>query len=215
MPLNCNRVSGQDGGFMTANGVVHHLTQWTMGENATVNSEARSNTQGYQVSWTGAKNANGGFNIAGAEPVIKIKDSGIFTGYTGGGVGKGKLYKLRADVNNVVLNLDWENLTSSTQYQFVSNFQNSGDELTVTDVTQSSQIITDLSPPRAFRPPLWMPGDPAASPPVPEFYPVLINDTPLCMQNATITFSAQPNTLSDSCTGGWQTVLGIVCRRSW
>ena len=100
------------------------------------------------------------------------------------------------------MNFDWENQSSSTQYQFVSNYQGPGDELVITPAT-STNIITDLSAPRAFRPPV---ANLLGSEP---FFPVLINDTPLCMQNATITFSAQPNTLVDSCTGGWQTVLGM------
>ena len=196
--LECTRVSGFDGAFQAPNGIVAHLQNWNMGINAPISSEARSNTQGYQVSWAGAKSANGGFSVAGVEPLIKIRDSGIFTGYTGGGVGKGRLYKLKADVNNVVLNFDWQNRTSSMQYQFVSNYQAAGDELIVLPVT-SGNIIKDISLPRSFV-------TPASDG---TFFPIVLNDQGLCAQNATITFSAQPNTLSDSCTGGWQTVLGM------
>ena len=172
-----------------------------MGVNAPITSESRSNTQGYQVSWAGAKSANGGFNIGGVEPVVKIGDSGIFTGYTGGGAGKGKLYKVRAHVSQVTLNFDWAAKTSSTQYQFLSDYQSAGDELTITTAAAGT-IIKDTSTPKSFLLPV---SNPSASP---AFYPVLINTTPLCMTNATITFSANPSTIVDSCTGGWQSVLG-------
>jgi len=207
MVLNCNRVSGKDGAFSGPNGVIAHVTNWTVGVTASANSEARSNTQGFQVSTVGAASANGGFNIGGTEPIVKIGDRGIFKGYTGGGTTKGRLYELAAIVNSITMNWDWQNRTSGSQYAFVSDYQQAGDEL---QVKTASEILKDSSRARNFMPPAFLPADPTATPPrLTDFYPVLINGSPLCMQNATITMSAQPNQTADSCTGGWMTVLGL------
>jgi len=100
-------------------------------------------------------------------------------------------YAVRAAVSGVTMNFDWQAKTVSSDYQFVSDYQNSGDELQQTTGT----ISTDSSPPRSFLSPTTN--------------PVLINGTPLCVQNATITFSATPNATSDSCSGGWQTLMGM------
>jgi len=194
--MTCKRVGGRDGGFAIAGTPVAHLSNWNMGINAPITSEARSNTQGYQVSWAGAKSTNGGFSVGGCEPIIKIGDSGLFKGYTGGGTAKGTLYQVKADITGVTLSFDWQNQKASSTYSFVSNYQAPGDEL----ITEpASTIITDLSAPKSFRVPTSGP----------DFMPLVLNGQGLCAQNATITFSAQPNTLVDSCSGGWQTVLGL------
>jgi hypothetical protein len=207
MALTCNRVSGKDGAFSGPSGVIAHVSNWNVGENAPVNSEARSNTQGFQITTVGARSANGGFNIGGTEPVIKLGDRGLFKGYTGGGTTKGRLYQLAAIVNQLTMQWDWQNRTSNSQYAFTSDWQQQGDELKILPATE---ILKDTSRARNFMPPMMLPADPTATPPRPnDFYPVLINGSPLCMQNATITMSAQPNQLADSCTGGWMTVLGL------
>jgi len=202
--LNCNRVSGKDGAFSGPNGVIAHVTNWTVGATASASGEGRSNTQGFQASWVGPASANGGFNIGGTEPIVKIGDRGIFKGYTGGGATKGKTYSLAAIVNSITMNWDWQNRTSSSQYAFTSDYQQAGDELLVMPTTE---IIKDTSRARNFMPPVYIPG--TTEPAKPDFYPVAINGSPLCMQNATITMSAQPNQTADSCTGGWMTVLGL------
>jgi len=191
----CRRFSGKDGAFQALNGVVPHFKSWNMGVNAPITSEARSNTQGYQVSWAGAKSANGGFSVAGAEPLVKICDTGIFTGFATDGI-DGLLFKLRASVNGATFNWDWQALTQSADYTFVSNYRQAGDELIITPTTTP---IKDTSLPRVFS----MPKSDGT------FFPLVLNNQGLCAQNASVAFSAQPNTTSDSCTGGWQTVMGM------
>ena len=207
--MSCNRFSGSDGAFriplQSGFQVVPGLRNWNMSYNNPITSESRSNTKGYQVSWAGVKSVSGGFSCAGADGIIKIKDAGIFTGYTGGGIGTtgGRLYSVRAVITQATFNFDWQAKTCTSDYQFVSNYNAAGDELKIeTPTATTPAIITDSSAPKSFRP--------SASNPV----QIITTDaTPktsnICVQNATLTFSASPNATADSCSGGWQVLMGL------
>lgn len=212
MAIQCIPLSGVDGGFKVGSDTITDLMEWNMGvATSAINNRSKSNTKGYQATWTGPKFANGGFTVDGTDAKLFVKDVGKFVGYTGFSGGNsmtdGRLYAVNAAVSQMVMSWDWTNQTSQTVYSFVSKYVQAGDELQVTVPTSTTEI-KDTSVPKIFKPAFYHPA--STNPVTAEFFPLTICGTPLCATTASVTISANPIVLAaHSCSAGWQATAGF------
>jgi hypothetical protein len=194
--------------------IVSTLNNWTLSHVVGVQEHFASNTGRFGVQLPGVESFNGSYSRYATVPVEELGKTYLFNGYAGhttkqGNTQRGLHYRGAVLITGFDITYNWESRdANSYTTNFLSNWCEDGDELTIVEEAALLDIPTAANP-RTFM-------QPAAG--GIRFQRLADDGTPipadtddgwasLCVKNCTLNFSINPIVDNNSCSGKFQHVL--------
>ena len=189
--------------------IVSTLNNWNLTHTTTIQERYASNTGRFAVQLPGIESFQGSYSRYATVPAEELGKTYLFNGYAGhtqrvGNVQKGLHYQGAVLITGFDINYNWESRdANSYTTQFISNWCEDGDELTI---IEDNALLDTPSPqnPRTFMQPaqggIQIQRLSDAGAPLGTFMP-------LCAKNCTLNFNIQPIIENNSCSGKFQHVL--------
>ena len=194
--------------------IVSTLNNWTLSHVVGVQERFASNTGRFGVQLPGVESFNGSYSRYATVPVEELGKTYLFDGYAGhtrkvGNALHGFHYRGAVLLTGFDITYNWESRdANSYTTNFISNWCENGDELTVTEEPALIDTPTSQNP-RTFMQPAA--GGIRFKRLADNGLPIAANTedgwAALCVKNCTINFSIQPIIENNSCSGQFQHAL--------
>jgi len=190
--------------------IVSTLNNWNLTHTMSMQERYASNTGRFAVQLPGIESFQGSYSRYATVPVEELGKTYFFNGYAGhtqriGNVQKGLHYQGAVLITGFDINYNWESRdANSYTTQFISNWCEDGDELTI---IEDNALVDNpsIANPRTFMQPAQ--GGIQIRRLADDGLPLGEGWMPLCAKNCTLNFNIQPIIENNSCSGRFQHVL--------